>query len=57
MIEKAVKLGGHRSKKAAVMEALSEYIHSQRAGSDYFRCLGQSNTALTITIKKQRAKA
>lgn len=27
VIAKAVKLGGHRTKRAAVMQALSDYIH------------------------------
>jgi len=27
LIEKAVKLGGHRTKKAAVTQALTDYIH------------------------------
>ena len=27
LITKAVKLGGHRTKKSAVTQALSEYIH------------------------------
>ena len=30
LIEQAVKLGGHRTKKAAVTEALREYIHHRQ---------------------------
>jgi len=30
LIEQAVKLSGHRTKKAAVTEALQEYIHRRK---------------------------
>jgi len=39
LILKAVKLGGHKTKKAAASKALIEYIH-QLEQKKFSRCLG-----------------
>jgi len=56
MIEKAVKLGGHRSKKAAVMEALSEYIHHKEQ-DQIIPMFGTIEYSVDYNYMKQRAKA
>lgn len=56
VIEKAVKLGGHRSKKAAVMEALSEYIHHKEQ-DQIIPLFGTIDYRGDYHYKKQRAKA
>jgi Arc/MetJ family transcription regulator len=54
LIVKAVKLGGHRTKKAAVTEALSEYIRNleQNKIPDMF---GTVDFDTEYDYKKQRA--
>ena len=56
MIKKAVKLGGHRTKKAAVMEALSEYIHHKEQ-DQIIPLFGTIEYSADYSYKKQRARA
>lgn len=55
LINEAVKVGGHRTKKAAVTEALQEYIahHKQMKILDIF---GKISLDPTYDYKKQRNK-
>ena len=56
LIVKAVKLGGHRTKKAAVTEALSEYIrHLEQA--KILDIFGAIDFNPEYDYKKQRAMA
>ncbi len=56
LIEAAVRISGHRTKKAAVTHALTEYIErrKQRAILDLF---GKLDMLPTGEMKKQRAAA
>ena len=56
LIRQAVKLGGHRTKKAAVTQALSEYVsHLKQEGIlDLF---GKMDFEADYDPKRQRARA
>lgn len=56
LIRQAVRLGGHRTKKAAVTQALSEYVaHLKQEGIlDLF---GKVDIDADYDHKRQRAKA
>jgi len=56
LIRQAVKLGGHRTKKAAVTQALSEYVsHLKQEGIlDLF---GKVDFEADYDPKRQRARA
>ena len=55
LIRKAVKLGGHRTKKAAVTQALTEYIQylEQQGITDLF---GEVEYDRSYDYKKQRQR-
>lgn len=55
VIAKAVKLGGHRTKRAAVMQALSEYIQHKEQDK-MIPLFGTIDYDLGYDYKKQRAK-
>ena len=56
LIVKALKLGGHKTKKAAVTKALIEYIeHMQQ--SRIVTLFGEIDYDPTYNYKKQRAKS
>lgn len=56
LIAEAVRIGGHRTKKAAVTHALTEYIErrKQRAIIDLF---GKIDLPLAAKMKRQRGAA
>ena len=56
LINKAVKLGKHRTKKAAVTQALTDYIHhiEQEKITDLF---GSVDYDVGYNYKKQRSRA
>ena len=56
LINKAVKLGGHRTKKAAVTQALVDYIHhlEQEKITSLF---GTVDYDLSYDYKKQRVRS
>lgn len=56
LIDEAVRVSGHRTKKAAVTHALTEYIErrKQRAILDLFGRMDMSSVA---AIKRQRSAA
>ena len=56
VIAKAVKLGGHRTKRAAVMQALSDYIHHKEQDK-IVPLFGTMEYDSDYDYKKQRAKA
>ena len=56
LITKAVKLGGHRTKKAAVTRALTEYIHHLEQ-EKILSLFGDVDFDPRYNYKKQRAKA
>ena len=55
VIAKAVKLGGHRTKRAAVMQALTDYIHHKEQDK-VIPLFGSIDYAPDYDYKKQRAK-
>ena len=56
LITKAVKLGGHHTKKAAVTQALTEYIHHIEQ-EHILSLFGSVEFDPKHNYKKQRAKA
>ena len=56
LINEAVRVGGHRTKRAAVTHALTEYIerHKQRAILDLF---GKLDLLPAAEMKRQRSLA
>ena len=56
LINEAVRVGGHRTKKAAVTHALTEYIerHKQRAILDLF---GKLDLLPVAEMRRQRSLA
>ncbi|MFC1498041.1 type II toxin-antitoxin system VapB family antitoxin [Verrucomicrobiota bacterium] len=56
LITKAVKLGGHHTKKAAVTQALTEYIHHIEQ-ENIFSLFGSVDFDPKYNYKKQRARA
>lgn len=55
LINKALKLGGHRTKKAAVTQALTEYIQHLEQ-QKITKLFGQVEFAPQYDYKKQRAR-
>ncbi len=55
LLEEAQKIGGHRTKKATVTEALEEYIH-RRKQSRIVGLFGAVDFDPTYDYKKQRRK-
>ena len=55
LIEKAVKLGGHRTKRDAVMAALTDYIHYKEQ-DNILELFGTIEYHSDYDYKKQRAK-
>ena len=56
LITRAVKLGHHRTKKAAVTRALTEYIHHLEQ-EKILSLFGSVDFDPTYNYKKQRARA
>lgn len=56
LLEEALKIGGHRTKKATVTEALEEYIQ-RRKQSRILSLFGTVELDPTYDYKKQRRKA
>ena len=56
LIEEAQKIGGHRTKKAAVTEALNEYIR-HRKQAKILELFGTVDFDPSYDYKKQRRKA
>ncbi len=56
LITKAVKLGGHQTKKAAVTQALTEYVHHLEQ-EKILSLFGSLEFDPTYNYKKQRARA
>ena len=56
LITKAVKLGGHHTKKAAVTQALTEYIHHIEQ-ENILSLFGSVEFDRKYNYKKQRARA
>jgi len=56
LIAQAAKLGGHRTKKAAVTQALTDYIHHLRQ-EKILSLFGTLNYDPGYDYKKQRARA
>lgn len=56
LITKAVTLGGHRTKKAAVMQALVDYIHHLEQ-EKILSLFGTVDYDAGYDYKKQRARA
>jgi len=56
LITQAVKLGHHRTKKAAVTQALSDYIHHLEQ-ENILSLFGAMDYAQGYNYKKQRARA
>lgn len=56
LITKAVKLGGHHTKKAAVTQALTEYIHHIEQ-ENILSLFGSVDFDPKYNYKKQRARA
>ena len=55
LLEKAKKIGGHRTKKAAVIEALEEYIQSHQQ-QQLIHLFGKIDYAPDYDYKAQRKK-
>ncbi|MDD5482792.1 MAG: type II toxin-antitoxin system VapB family antitoxin [Kiritimatiellae bacterium] len=55
LIRQAVKLGGHRTKKAAVNQALTNYIHHLRQGK-ILALFGGVDIDPGYDYKRQRAR-
>jgi Arc/MetJ family transcription regulator len=55
LITRAVKLGGHRTKKAAVTQALTDYIHHLEQ-ENILSLFGAVDYDPRYNYKKQRAK-
>ena len=56
LLEEAVKVGGHRTKKATVNEALEEYIR-RRKQSRLLKLFGKVEFDPAYDYKKQRRRA
>lgn len=56
LIQKAVKLGGHRTKKGAVTEALKEYVNHLEQ-EKIISLFGKIDVDPDYDYKKQRAQA
>ena len=56
LIRRAVKLGHHRTKKAAVTQALTDYIHHLEQ-ENILSLFGSVDYVPGYNYKKQRAKA
>lgn len=56
LIEQAVKLSGHRTKKAAVTEALREYIH-RRKQAHIVKLFGKIDIDKTYDYKRARKRS
>ena len=56
LIAEAVKLGGHPSKKAAVTEALQEYVQRHRQ-QDILNLFGQIDYEPDYDYKQQRRRS
>ena len=55
LLQQAKKVGGHRTKKAAVTEALEEYIQKRRQ-SDILKLFGKIDFDPAYNYKKQRQR-
>lgn len=55
LLEAALKIGGHRTKKATVTEALEEYIQ-RRKQADILRLFRQVDYDPAFDYKKQRRR-
>ena len=56
LIEQAVKLSGHRTKKAAVTEALREYIH-RRKQARILKVFGKIDIDPKYDYKRERRRS
>ncbi|MEE9166628.1 MAG: type II toxin-antitoxin system VapB family antitoxin [Candidatus Neomarinimicrobiota bacterium] len=56
LLDEALRIGGHRTKKATVTEALEEYIE-RREQLKLFDLVGKINFDADYDYKKQRTKA
>lgn len=56
LIEQAVKLSGHRTKKAAVTEALREYIH-RRKQAGILKLFGKIDIDTKYDYKRARRRS
>jgi hypothetical protein len=56
LLEEALRIGGHRTKKATVTEALEEYIR-RRKQTRLLRLFGKIDIDPTYDYKKQRRPA
>lgn len=56
LLDEAVKVGGHRTKKATVTEALEEYIR-RRKQSRVLKLFGKIEFDPAYNYKKQRQRA
>jgi Arc/MetJ family transcription regulator len=56
LITRAVKLGGHRTKKAAVTQALTDYIHHLEQ-ENVLSMFGSVDYAPGYDYKRQRSRA
>ena len=56
LLEEAVKIGGHRTKKATVTEALEEYIR-RRKQTRLLKLFGKLEFDPAYDYKKQRRRA
>lgn len=55
LIDAAVKAGGHRTKRAAVTEALEEYVQKRRQ-REIVKLFGQIDYEARYDYKKQRRR-
>ncbi len=55
LLQQAKKVGGHRTKKAAVTEALEEYIQKRRQ-ADILKLFGKIDFDPAYDYKKQRRR-
>ena len=55
LLEEALRVGGHRTKKATVTEALQEYIR-RRKQAEILDLFGQIDYAPEYDYKKQRSR-
>ena len=55
LLQQAKKIGGHKTKKAAVTEALEEYIQKRRQ-SDVLKLFGRIDFDPEYDYKKQRQR-
>ncbi len=55
LLEEALRVGGHRTKKATVTEALEEYVR-RRKQAEVIELFGQIDFDPTYDYKKQRRR-